>query len=264
MLIFSHARQSTIGVGLRRGVRALVVLALVSGCAWFGGRPDTVRPAPMLYQEGERQLLAGRYDVARDNFSRIVERHPESDLVPVARFLMGETYYRAEEFNKAAEEFGAFVTLYPGNAIADLGQYRLARSYFDQMPSLERDQAITGRGLAEFQKLIKQYPESRYAPDTLIKIEVCRLRLAEKELWIADFYVRKGNYPAAIQRYDTILKDYVRTAAAPQALFQKADALVKLGRPDEAAGLLRRLVEEFPASEWSRRARQRQTFALPQ
>jgi outer membrane protein assembly factor BamD len=242
-----------------RGVLAPPALGLLlTACGVLGGRPTTVPPPAKLYEEGERLLLAGKYDDAREQFLRLVQRHPESDLAPVARFLVGETHYRAKDFEKAAPEFEQFVTLYPGHQIADLGQYRLARSYFDQMPTLERDQAITSRALAEFQKLIRLYPESRYAPDTIVKIEACRLRLAQKELWVADFYVRQGKYESALQRYDTVLRDYGRTQAAAQALYQKADALLRLGRTDEAATLLKRLVDEFPASEWSRRARERQ------
>ena len=243
----------------RRGALALpAVVLLLSSCTFFTGRPSTVAPAATLYETGERLLLQDKYDQAREQFGWLAERHPESDLAPLARFLVGETYFRAKEFEKAAPEFEAFVTLYPGHAIADLGQYRLARSYFDQMPTLERDQKITAMALAEFQKLIRLYPESRYAPDAIVKIEASRLRLAQKELWIAAFYVRQGKYESALPRFDTVIKDYGRTQAAPEALYQKADALMRLGRSDEAASLLKRLVDEFPASEWSRRARERQ------
>jgi outer membrane protein assembly factor BamD len=233
------------------------LVLLLSGCTIFGGRPTTVAPAAKLYEDGERLLLQDKYDAARENFSRLVQRHPESDLVPVARFLVGESYYRARDYEKAAPEFETFVTLYPAHQIADLGQYRLARSYFDQMPTLERDQAITARALSEFVKLIRLYPESRYAPDAIVKIEACRLRLAQKELWIADFYVRQGKFESAIPRYDAVLRDYGRSQAAPQALYQKADALIRLGRTDEAATLLKKLVDDYPASEWTRRARER-------
>ncbi len=243
----------------RRGALAPVAaVLLLPGCALLGGRPTTVAPAATLYETGERFLLQDKYEPAREQFSWLAERHPESDLAPVARFLVGETYYRAKEFEKAVPEFESFVTLYPGHQIADLGQYRLARSYFDQMPTLERDQRITAQALAEFQKLVRLYPESRYAPDAIVKIEACRLRLAQKELWIAEFYVRQGKYESALTRFDTVLRDYGRTQAAPQALYQKADVLIRLGRQDEAAPLLKRLVDEFPSSDWSRRARERQ------
>ena len=262
MLIPDHdrrARRATVRAGLRRGAAAagLVAIALgPAGCALWGGRPDTLRPAAILYEDGERALLEGKPSAARESFSRIVERHPESDLAPVSRFLVGETYFREGDFEKAIPHFEAFVALYPSHLVADLGQYRVARSYFDQMPTLERDQNITARALAEFGKLVRQYPESRYAPDALVKMDACRLRLAEKELWVADYYTKRANLAAAVQRYDAVLKDYPRTAVAPQALYLKIDALRKLGRTDEADAALQRLVEQYPASEWSRRAKQ--------
>jgi len=244
---------------LRRGALAgAAITLLLSGCSYLSGRPNTVAPAAKLYEDGERFLLTEKYPAAREQFAWLVERHPESELAPVARFLVGETYYRTKDFEKAVPEFESFVTLYPSNQIADLGQYRLALSYFDQMPSLERDQKITSQALTEFQKLIRLYPESRYAPDAIVKIEACRLRLAQKELWIAAFYVRQGKYESALPRFDTVITTYGRTQAAPEALYQKADTLVRLGRSDEAATVLKRLVDEFPASEWSRRARERQ------
>ena len=151
----------------------------------------------------------------------------------MARFLIGETYFRNKDFEKAAPEFETFVTLYPSNQIADLGQYRLARTYFDQMPTVERDQKITAQALTEFQKLIRLYPESRYAPDAIVKIEACRLRLAQKELWIAAFYVRQGKYEAALPRFDTVIKDYGRTpgrARGPLPEGRRPDPARPLGR----------------------------------
>ena len=151
---------------------------------------------------------------------------------PRARFLVGETYFRSKDFEKPVPEFEAFVTLYPSNQIADLGQYRLARSFFDQMPTVERDQKITAQALQEFQKLIRLYPESRYAPDAIVKIESCRLRLAQKELWIAAFYVQQGKYESALPRFDTVIKDTADAGGAGGALPE--------GRHPAAAGSFRR------------------------
>lgn len=255
--IHTHTRTR-----IKWGVLALVGVTLLTGCSLFGRRPTTLAPAATLMENGERELLRERYEAAREAFQQIVERHPDSDLVPEALFLIGETYYRDREYPRAIREFETFLTRYPTNRIADLVQYRLARSHFDQMPTIERDQAATAKALAEFQKLIKAYPESRYAPDAIAKIEACRLRLAEKELWVADYYVRRGHLEAAIQRYDTVLKEYRRTSVAPRALSEKVDALARLGRTDEAARALRQLVEQHPTSEWSRRARARHAQLL--
>ena len=255
-----HARRAL--VGRRLGVVALALATALTGCSWFRSGPDTLPPAAVLYEDGERDLLRGRQESAQEAFQKIIERHPDSGLVPRARFLVGESHYRDREYNQAIREFEAFLNLYPGHEIADFAQYRLAESYYNQMPSLERDQAIAGKALTEFRNLLKRYPESRYAPDAIVKIEACRLRLAQKEFWIADFYIRRNNLQAALQRYDVILQEYSRTAVAPEALFQKVDVLVRLDRSEEAAQALRQLIDGFPASEWSRLGRERHATLL--
>ena len=144
MVIHKRRRQSRTGLG----VLALVALLLLSGCSlFFGSRPDTLAPAGKLYEDGERELGRGRYDAAREDLRKIVERFPDSSLVPEARFLLGESYYREQEYERAIREFEAFMSLNPGHRIADLVQYRLARSYFDGMPTLERDQAVTAKAV---------------------------------------------------------------------------------------------------------------------
>jgi outer membrane protein assembly factor BamD len=238
------------------------LLLLLPGCGLFGGRPKTLAPAAALYEKGEGDLLRGKYEAARESFQQIVEYHPDAEIAPLARLLVGEADYRDGEFDRAAKEFTVFLTLHPRHAVADLAQYRLARSYFDQMPALERDQTMASKALAEFRKLLKEYPESRYAPDGIVKIEACRLRLAQKELSVADYYQQRGHLEAALQRYDAVLKEYARTTVVPEALFHKLDLLVRLGRAEEASDTLRRLVQDHPGSTWSQRARERHAALL--
>jgi outer membrane protein assembly factor BamD len=175
----------------------------------------------------------------------------------MARFLIGEAYYREAEFDKGMKEFGAFMAFYPRHYIADLAQYRLAMSYYDQLKPVEQDQGLTAKAVAEFQKLVKEYPESRYAPDALAKIDIGRGRLAQKELWVANYYYNQGNVVAARQRLEVILKDYPRTLVVPETLFLLAEVSAKEGRAEEAIKILRRLAEEYSYTEWGRRATQR-------
>ena len=249
---------------LPRPLLALLLLGalLLSGCGLFGGKPKPIPPVGQLYQDGEVQLAKGSYDKARDAFTKLYEHYADSYLAVRARFLVGEAYYREQEYEKAIKEFEAFLTFYPGDAIADLAQYRLAMSYYDQLQTVEKDQGLTVKALAEFQKLVKHYPESRYAPDALAKIEICRNRLAQKELWVAEYYVKQRSYAAALQRLEVILRDYPRAPVIPQTLYLQGDALFRLGQPEEAAKPIRRLVEEFGHTEWARRAYQRYSGLL--
>lgn len=235
----------------------LTTFLLIGGCGFFTQAPETILPADELYSLGEQDFNRRRYEDARAHFKRIVERHPDSSFAPRARFLIGETYYRESEFDKAIKEFESFMAFYPGHLIADLVQYRLAMSYYDQMKSVEQDQTFTVKAIEAFKKLIREYPASRYAPDALAKIEICQGRLAQKELWIANFYYTQGNTGAARQRLERLLKDYPRTLVIPETLFLLAEIHRLEGRPEEGRRLLRRLVDEYSYTEWGRRAAQR-------
>ena len=241
---------------------ALTLLLLLGGCGLFTQRPEVIPSATELYDKGEFELNRKRYEEARTNFRRIVERHPDSSFAPRARFLMGESSYREGEFDKAIKEFEAFMSFYPRHMIADLVQYRLAMSYYDQMKSVEQDQALTARALDHFKRLVKEYPESRYAPDGLARIDICRGRLAQKELWVANFYWNQGNLIAVRQRLLVILKDYPRTLVVPETLFLLAEVNAREGLAEDATKTFRRLAEEYPYTEWGRRAGQRLNAAV--
>jgi outer membrane protein assembly factor BamD len=126
---------------------------LFSGCAYmedmFRQKPQALLPAQDLYQAGEQDMSKKYYPQARTNFQKIVERHPQSQYAPRARFLIGETYYREGTFDKAIKEFEAFLAFYPRHDIADLVQFRLAMSYYDQLKPVEQDQGLTVKAVEQ-------------------------------------------------------------------------------------------------------------------
>jgi outer membrane protein assembly factor BamD len=232
---------------------------LLSGCAYmedmFRQKPQALLPAQDLYQAGEQDMSKKYYPQARANFQKIVERHPQSQYAPRARFLIGETYYREATFDKAIKEFEAFMAFYPRHDIADLVQFRLAMSYYDQLKPVEQDQGLTVKAMDQLKKLVREYPDSRYASDALAKIDVCRGRLAQKELWVAAYYLENENNPvAARQRLEGVLKDYPRSLVIPEAMYRLADINAREGRTEEAQQMFKKLSVEYPYTEWGRRA----------
>ena len=239
---------------IRAHVLLIGLLLVAGGCSMLRPAPTPILPPEELYQLGEAELSNKKYDEARQQFRKIVERHPNSSHAPRARFLIGEAYYREGEFDKAMREFEAFLSFFPRHQIADLAQFRLAMSYYDQLKPVEQDQGLTQKALDQFRKLVKEYPQSRYFPDSLSKIDVCRGRLAQKELWVASYYFNQGNPSAARQRLELVLKDYPRTLVIPETLFLLAEVNFYEGKKDEAVELLRRLSVEYGFTEWGRRA----------
>jgi outer membrane protein assembly factor BamD len=237
------------------------LLLLQGGCTTiadlFRQRPQPLPPASDLYAEGDAQLAKNRYEEARTAFRKVVERHPQSGYAARARFLIGEAFYREGQFDKAIKEFQAFMSFYPRHEIADLVQFRLAMSYYDQMKPVEQDQEITRKAMEAFKVLVREYPESRYAADALAKIDICRGRLAQKELWVAAYYINQGNPAAGRQRLEKVVKEYPRTLVIPEALFRLAEVYAADGRTEESQRMFRQLADEYPYTEWGKRAAQR-------
>ena len=168
---------------------------------------------------------------------------------PRARFLIGEAFYREAEFDKAIKEFETFLAFYPRHQIADLVQYRLAMSYYDQIKPIEQDQGLTAKALDQFKRLVKEYPESRYATDALAKIDICRGRLAQKEVWVATYYFNQGNASAARQRLEFVLKEYPRTLVIPETLYMLAEVNFARGQGRaRVSDLLRQLASDVFAT----------------
>jgi outer membrane protein assembly factor BamD len=241
---------------MARGV-LLVLLLVTAGCSWLKPQPTPILPAGELYQIGESELEKKRYVEAREQFRKVVERHPNSSYAPRARFLIGESYYREPDFDKAVKEFEAFLAFYPRHQIADLVQFRLAMSYYDQIKPIEQEQAFAQKAMDQFKKLVKEYPESRYAADALAKIEVCRGRLAQKEVWVAAYYLNQGNPGGARQRLEKVVKEYPRAPVMPEALSLLADVNFSEGREKEGLDLLRQVATDYSYTEWGKRAAQR-------
>jgi outer membrane protein assembly factor BamD len=240
-------------------LRVLIVsiLVLTAGCSWLRPQPSPILPPEELYQFGEAELEKKRYPEAREYFRKVVERHPNSSYAPRARFLIGEAFYREPEFDKAAKEFEAFLAFYPRHQIADLVQFRLAMSYYDQIKPIEQEQVFAQKAMDQFKKLVKEYPESRYATDALAKLEVCRGRLAQKEVWVAAYYINQGNPNGARQRLEKVIKEYPRSPVMPEALSLLADVNFSQGRDREAVELLRQVANDYSYTEWGKRAAQR-------
>ena len=235
----------------------LVLFLLTGGCAWMRPAPTPILPPEELYRLGEAELEKKRYPEAREHFRKVVERHPNSSYAPRARFLMGEAFYRDAEFAKATKEFEAFLAFYPRHEIADLVQYRLAMAYYDQLKPIEQDQGLTARALEQFKRLVKDYPDSRYATDALAKIDICRGKLAQKELWVAGYYFNQGNTAAARGRLEFVIKEYPRTLVIPEALFTLAEVNLAEGRTREANDLFRQVATEYGYTDFGKRAAQR-------
>src|SRR3990170_1679811 len=174
---------------------------------------------------------------------------PTPILPPDELYSIGESDLAQKRYDQARESFKKIVERHPNSSYAARARFLTGEAYYREA---EFDKAIE-----QFRKLVKEYPESRYATEALAKIDICRGRLAQKEVWVANYYFTQGNRSSARQRLELVLKEYPRTLVIPEALFMLAEVNFHEGKNAEAVQLLRRLSEEYGYTEFGRRAVQR-------
>jgi len=201
------------------------LLLLLSGCTtiadFFRQQPQALPPASELYAEGESQLNKGRFEEARTAFRKVAERHPQSSYAPRARFLVGEAFYREGVFDKAIKEFEGFMAFYPRHQIADLVQYRLAMSYYDQMKPVEQDQGLTVKAMEQFRKLVREYPDTAFRDEAHFRR--------------GEMLFTTRQYAAADDAYATVLKSRTTSVFTERALYMRGWSLFKQGKLAEGA-----------------------------
>jgi len=237
---------------------ALAAVPLLAGCA--GGsktRADTAyiaRDVGTLYTLGKRRLDSGRYEEAALVFDEVERQHPYSDWARRAQLMSAFSYYLAKKHTESVQSATRFLSIHPGNKDAPYALYLVGMNYYDQITDVTRDQGITQQALTSLGELIRRYPDSRYAADARLKIDLVQDHLAGKEMEIGRFYQRSSNWLASVLRFRTVVDQYQTTTHAPEALMRLTESYLALGVPDEARKAAAVLGANYPGSKWYDRA----------
>ena len=245
---------------LTRTAALLVACALVlpaAGCARNRSSGDTAyvaRDVNTLYTLAKRELDRGNYEDAAKLFDEVERQHPYSAWARRAQLMSAFSYYVAKKYTEAVSSAQRFLTIHPGNEDAPYAHYLIAMSYYEQIQDVTRDQRITQQAADAFGELIRRYPDTRYATDARLKIDLINDHLAGKEMEIGRYYQRSGNWIAAATRFRAVVEKYHTTAHAPEALHRLVETYLALGIPAEAQKTAAVLGHNYPGSEWYHRS----------
>ena len=218
-------------------VGPFVLVALMAGCAPSG--PKTVSlenfTAEEIYKRGEYELEAQtKPDDAIHYFSEVERLYPYSDWAKRALIMQAFAQHKARDYESARASAQRFIDTYPGDEDAAYAKYLLALSYYDQIDEVGRDQGLTFLALQSLRDVIEQYPESEYARSAILKFDLAFDHLAAKEMEIGRYYLKKGHYTAAINRFRVVVEQFQTTTHTPEALERLVAAYLALGLTDEA------------------------------
>jgi outer membrane protein assembly factor BamD len=229
----------------------------LAGCAHGGSKTDTAyvaRDVSSLYTAAQRTMDQGDYEQAAKLFDEVERQHPYSSWARHAQIMSAFNYYLAQKYTDAISSAQRFLTIHPGSEEAPYAQYIVAMSYYQQIPDVTRDQSTTQQASDAFNELIRRYPESRYAADARLKLDLITDHLAGKEMEIGRFYQRSGQWLAATYRFRNVVDQYQTTSHAPEALERLVECYLALGIPDEAWKASAVLGRNYPQTYWYRQS----------
>jgi outer membrane protein assembly factor BamD len=242
-------------------VFALVLVLLLGGCglirAWSGNDSDlqektdyTKIPPDQIYANGIDALNAKRYDTAVRQFDAIEQYYPYSTWATPAQLMRGFTEYQENHFTDAIGSLDRFISLHPASRDTAYAYYLRALCYYEQISDIQRDQRDTQLAMGALQEVINRYPDSAYARDAKLKIDLCVDHLAGKEMAVGRWYQKMKQYQAAIGRFQRVVDDYQTTNHVPEALARLTEIYLSLGMVTEARRTASVLDYNYPGSIW--------------
>lgn len=232
-----------------------VAALTVSACA--GNKPRQrlayeERPVELLYNTGYQRLQSKRWTDAIDYFQEVERQHPYSEWSRRAILMQIYAYYQNNNYQDAIAAADRFIALFPGNPSAAYAFYMRAICNFEQIVDVGRDQAYAEAALAGLRDVARRYPNTPYASDARIKIDMVNDQLAGKEMAVGRFYQRANQPLAALNRYKAVINNeaFQRSSHTPEALYRLVEVNVALGLTEEATRNAAVLGHNYPGSPW--------------
>lgn len=226
--------------GGKAGARVLgtaLCLVLLASCGAGRNRevPLDSLTAEDIYRRAEASLESStKPDTAIRLFSEVERLYPYTEWAKRALIMQAFAQHKARDYEDARGSAQRFLDLYPGDEDAAYAQYLLALSYYDQIDEVGRDQGLTFLALQAMRDVIEKYPDSDYARSSILKFDLAFDHLAGKEMEIGRYYLRRGHYSAAINRFRSVVQDFQTTTHTAEALHRLVEGYLALGFTDEA------------------------------
>jgi len=198
-------------------------------------RPLDSYTAEEIYKRGEFELNSNPKPKTAIRYFQEVERlYPYTEFAKRALIMQAFSHHKAKEYEEARAASQRFLDLYPADEDAAYAQYLMALSYYDQIDEVGRDQGLTFQALQSLREVIEKYPDTEYAKSAILKFDLAFDHLAAKEMEIGRYYLKRGNYTAAINRFRVVVQDFQTTSHTAEALHRLTESYLALGLNDEA------------------------------
>lgn len=245
-----------------RSSLALILVLCVSACGLVPEQIDETKnwSAQKLYSAAKEKLNEGSYEPAIKLYEKLEARYPYGRFAQQAQLEVAYAYYKDKEIAQAITAAERFIKLHPNHPGVDYAYYlRGLASFNDDLGMLgsytgqdmsERDPKAAREAFNAFKDLVTRFPDSKYTPDAILRLNYLVNTLALNEIHVARYYMRRGAYVAAANRAQYSLKTYPQATANEEGLLILVQAYDKLGLTDLRNDAERVLKTNFPKSKY--------------
>lgn len=205
---------------------------------------DIYKRALLLIEEND-------YKSALNEFENLLLNYPFSNLAVKSEITSAYSLYEDNQIQKAINKLNSFIEMNPTGELTIYAHYLLGMCYYIQTSQKGRDASLSLKAINYFQIIETKYPNSKYAKDAKLKILYLKNRLAENELAVGKFYLKKNASGSAIKRFKVILEKFQNTSVIPETLYRLSEALLITGLKEEAQKSIAILNYNFPKNEWA-------------
>jgi outer membrane protein assembly factor BamD len=207
-------------------------------------------PPEELYNRGVDAMNQKRYSTAAQQYDLVEQTYPYSSWAVSAQLMQGYAQYLQGQYTQGIATLDRFIQLHPAHRDIGYAYYLRALCYYEQIADIRRDQKDTSLAMGALEEVVNRFPDSAYARDAKLKIDLARDHLAGKEMEIGRWYQTQHLYAAAIGRFQTVVNDYQTTNHVAEALHRLTEIYLVLGLPDQARKTAAVLGFNYPGSPW--------------
>ena len=202
------------------------------------------------YSEGLDSLKGGDVLFAAKKFNEAEMLFPQSEWAPKSSLMAAYSYYSQDYLDDAIAELDRFLRVYPLSKDRDYALYLLANAHYEKIIDETKDLQSILLAKKNFNRVIKQFPQTEYALDSEFKLDLINDILASKEMYIGRYYFDRKKWIPAINRFRSVIDDYDTTIYVEEALHRLVEVYYTIGLINEAEKYANILGYNYRSSKW--------------
>ena len=175
---------------------------------------------------------------------------PQSEWAPKSALMAAYSYYAYDYYGDSIYELEQFIKKYPKDERISYANFLLAMCYYQSIVDEKKDLEPLLKARDKFIYVVENYPNTDFAMDAEFKLDLIREILASKEMYLGSYYIQKGKWIAAINRFKTVINDYETTIYVEEALHRLVELHHKIGLENEAKKYANLLGYNYLSSDW--------------